>query len=140
MSNKINIDITQVNEHLQAITGYTGRNTEGGIDRISVTSDEQRLIEALITRAKTDALSVMSDYKPSEADNVITIDTPSNFDISSIEQIKDAIVDYIVNHVASEWFFVAREVGDAEKYDSQRVKNVKLLTSLLSRRAKPTKR
>ena len=139
MDKTFTVEIEKAKEAVKVVTGYTGRNTKGGIDRISATDDESSLINQLSERAFGSLVAIIDNYKPSVSGYAITISVPANFDENGLTQIADEATNYITNYVCSEWFLVARETADANAYKAYSDNNIKNINSLLSRRIKPVK-
>ena len=139
MDKTITVDMAKAKNAVKTVTGYTGRNTQGGIDRISATDDESSLIDRLSERAFTSIVSCMENYKPSVSGYSITITVPANFDANGLPQLSEEATNYVTNFVCSEWFLVAREATDANAYKAYAESNIKNINSLLSRRIKPIK-
>lgn len=139
MQKTLTIDKTEAYSAIQQITGYTGRNTTGGIDRISATDDESGLVDKFFARAVSSVVSMLDNYKPSVSGNSITIEVPSHFDSNVTGQLSEEATNFVVNYVCSEWFLVAREVSDASAYKSYQEANRANILLLVSRRVKPNK-
>lgn len=139
MEKTISIDKTKIVSSIQKITGYTGRNTTGGIDRISVTEDENNLIQELINRSFTSLVAIISNYKPAISQERVMIIVPSHFDTGADASLKEEFENYIVNNTCAEWFMIAREMNDIERYQSYKNSNIININNLLSRRVKPIK-
>lgn len=137
MDKTFNVNMANAKEAVKVITGYTGRNTKGGIDRISATDDESSLLDKLSERAFGSLVALMDSYKPSVNGYAITITVPANFDTNGLSQITDESASYITNYVCAEWFLVARETADAEAYRNYSHNNINNINALLSRRIKP---
>lgn len=140
MDKTFTVNMANAKEAVKVITGYTGRNTQGGIDRISATDDESSLIDKLAERAFGSLVSMLDSYKPSVSGYAITITVPANFDTNGLAQIAEESANYIANYVCSEWFLVARETADAEAYRNYSHNNIDNINTLLSRRIKPISR
>ena len=89
MKQTITIDKSSVVSDVANITGYTGRNVEGGIDRISTTEDESKIINRFVERAYNAVVALLYPYKPTTNSNNITIDVPANFDTSVTSQLSE---------------------------------------------------
>ena len=137
MEKVINLDKDNIVSSIQNITGYTGRNIVEGLDRVSATSDEEKILDDLTSRALIALLSTISTYKPSVSNYQITINIPSNFDINGIDALKNEFENFIVNSVCAEWFIIAREKEDGDMYTSYKNRNIINIIALLSRRIKP---
>lgn len=137
MDKTFTVNMANAKEAVKVITGYTGRNTQGGIDRISATDDESSLIDELSQRAFASLVSGMGAYKPSVSGYSIKITVPANFDANGISQLEEEATNYVVNFVCSEWFLVARETADSAAYKGYMLDNIKNINALLSRRIKP---
>ena len=140
MKQTITIDKSSVVSDVANITGYTGRNVEGGIDRISTTEDESKIINRLVERAYNAVVALLYPYKPTTTGDSITIDVPTNFDTNVTSQLSEEAENYCVNFVCTEWFVVARQADDANAYGAYREANKANMLYLLSRRLKPTER
>lgn len=131
---------SKITESVSKITGFTARSIEGGIDRVSVTSDESPITDDLYNRALNSLLSTLSAYKPSYTDPNISLLVPSIFDNNSVGALEEEFNNYIVNYICAEWFAIAREKEDEERYKSNRDYNSINILTLLSRRLKPVER
>ena len=139
MDKTFTVQMQSALDSVKVITGYTGRNTTGGIDRIAATNDEETLLTSLSERAFGALVANLDYYKPIVKDYSITITVPANFDTNCVSQVETEATNYVTNYVCAEWFLVARETGDSTAYQSYREKNIKNINTLLSRRLKPTK-
>ena len=126
MTTIININKASVFESISKITGFIGKNTENGLDRIAVTEDERNIIDDLV-----------SMYHPALKDDGITIETPPNFDKTASEALQSEMEMYIINQACCNWFFIAKEEKDAEKYSEYAKNNILNINLLLSRRTRP---
>lgn len=140
MDKTFTVNMTNAKEAVKVVTGYTGRNTQGGIDRISATDDESSLIDRLSERAFGSLVAIMDNYKPSVSGYAVTITVPANFDANGLPQLSEEATNYVTNFVCSEWFLVAREATDANAYKAYAESSIKNINSLLSRRIKPIKK
>lgn len=137
MDKTFTVNMANAKEAVKVITGYTGRNTQGGIDRISATDDESSLLDKLSERAFGSLVALMDSYKPSVNGYAITITVPANFDENGLAQIANEATNYVTNYVCAEWFLVARETTDSEAYRNYSHNNINNINALLSRRIKP---
>lgn len=140
MNKTFTVQMQNALDSVKVITGYTGRNTTGGIDRIAATDDESPLIDKLAERAFGSLVAMLDSYKPSVSGHAITITVPANFDNNGLAQIAEESANYIANYVCSEWFLVAREATDSDAYRAHKDNNIRNINTLLSRRIKPTER
>lgn len=139
MDKTFTVNMANAKEAVKVVTGYTGRNTQGGIDRISATDDESSLLDKLSERAFGSLVALIDSYKPSVNGYAITITVPANFDENGLTQIANEATNYVTNYVCAEWFLVARETTDSEAYRNYSHNNIKNINALLSRRIKPVK-
>lgn len=139
MDKTFTVNMANAKEAVKVVTGYTGRNTQGGIDRISATDDESSLLDKLSERAFGSLVALIDSYKPSVNSYAITITVPANFDENGLAQIANEATNYVTNYVCAEWFLVARETTDSEAYRNYSHNNIKNINALLSRRIKPVK-
>ena len=137
MDKTFTVNMANAKESVKVITGYTGRNTKGGIDRISATDDESSLLDKLSERAFGSLVALIDSYKPSVSGYTITITVPANFDENGLSQIAEESANYITNYVCAEWFLIARETADADVYRNYINININNINALLSRRIKP---
>lgn len=136
----INIDKDGIFTEIAKITGITGRNIEGGIDRVSATEDERTIVNSMIEESLSSIMAVLSIYTPVRSNTSITLTVPANFDKSSTSAVEDEVKWYVINKSCANWFLTAREGDDHNKYDTFKDRNILNLTYLLSRRIKPVKR
>lgn len=137
MTTIININKASVFESISKITGFIGKNTENGLDRIAVTEDERNIIDDLISSSIISMTAFVSMYHPVLKDDGITIETPPNFDKTASEALQSEMETYIINQSCCNWFHVAREEKDAEKYSEYAKNNILNINLLLSRRTRP---
>jgi hypothetical protein len=124
---------------VQKITGYTGKNIPEGFDRIAATSDEQTLIDELFDESLKGFVSKLTEYSPSidKGNRLISIRNSSSFNQAVIPAISGSVNNILTNDIASKWFFISREVVDAEKYNSQAVSDFNDIIPLLLQRNRP---
>ena len=137
MTTIININKASVFESISKITGFIGKNTENGLDRIAVTEDERNIIDDLISSSIISMTAFVSMYHPALKDDGITIETPPNFDKTASEALQSEMEMYIINQSCFNWFFIANEEKDAEKYSEYAKNNILNINLLLSRRTRP---
>ena len=97
MDKTFTVNMTKARDAVKAVTGYTGRNTQGGIDRISATDDESSLLDKLSERAFGSLVALIDSYKPSVNGYAITITVPANFDENGRAQIANEATNYDTN-------------------------------------------
>jgi hypothetical protein len=124
---------------VQKITGYTGKNTPEGFDRIAATSDEQRLTDELFDESLKSLVSRLTEYSPvtDKENGTISIRNSSNFNQAVIPAISGSVNNMLTNDMASKWFFISREVADAGKYNSQAAGDFNDIIPLLQQRNRP---
>lgn len=116
MEYSIAINKQFVLQSIKEITGYTGKSSGEGVDRVMVTDDESHIIESLFDKSITDFLSKLSGHTPVYSEAVFKVDLPKTFDQKVIPLLSKGVGDLIVNDVCSSWFFIARMEEDAKKY------------------------
>jgi hypothetical protein len=124
---------------VQKITGYTGKNVPEGFDRIAATDDEQTLTDDLFDESLKSLAAKLTEYSPEidKENGVILIRNSSNFNSVVIPAISGAVNNILTNDIASKWFFISREVADAEKYNSQAASDFNDIIPLLLQRNRP---
>ena len=137
MTTIININKASVFESISKITGFIGKNTENGLDRIAVTEDERNIIDDLISSSIRSMTAFVSMDHPALKDDGITIETPPNFDKTASKALQSEMEMYIINQACYNWFFIAKEEKDAEKYSEYAKNNILNINLLLSRRTRP---
>lgn len=133
----LNITKSSDIDALSNITGYTGRATEGGIDRLSATADEEKLTSDIYERSISKLSAVFNGYAPVITDSRVTISAPNNFNEDAKGDIEKEISSFLINNSCAEWFFIARNVDDATEYQRRAEVNYNNINNLLSRRIKP---
>lgn len=136
----LSISKSSVESALKNISGYTGRATSGGIDRLSATSDESKLTDDLFSRSISALIPVFNSYLPTYTDSSITINVPANFDDTSKEGIEKEVNSFLINNATAEWFFIARNADDTAEYQKRATVNYNNINNLLNRRIKPQSR
>lgn len=124
-------------DSIQKITGYTGKNVEGKLDNISVTSDEDDVIKDISEKAILDLLSKIGGYKPIYDNWVIKIETPKTFDVGATSLLIKEIESFVVNRACALWFHITRMEADMKMYMELSENNSFNIQRLLCRRIKP---
>ena len=122
MTTVININRALIFESISKITGFIGKNVENGLDRIVVTEDEKNIIDDLIRCSIISMTAFVSAY---------------HFDRTASEALQSEMETYIINQSCCNWFHIAREENDAEKYSEYAKNNILNINLLLSRRTRP---
>ena len=78
MDKTFTVNMANAKDAVKVVTGYTGRNTQGGIDRISATDDESSLLDKLSERAFGSLVALIDIYQPSENGHAMCIAVPAN--------------------------------------------------------------
>ena len=124
---------------VQKITGHTARHVPEGFDRIAATDDERTLTDILFDATLNVIVSSLTDYSAvADRDNgVIMIRNSSGFNTSVLPAVCGSVTDALINGTASKWFFISRELADAEKYSLQAASDFSAILPLLLQRKRP---
>lgn len=127
---------------VEQITGYTGKYTPDGFDRIAATNDEMNILEVLLDESLDElARKFPADYLAvlDEKSHSITISNSSNFTDQVIPTITAVLNDILTNDVAARWFHIAREEADAKVYSERAAACFLSVPMMLLQRKRPLK-
>ena len=137
MEYSITINKQSVLQSIKEITGYTGKSSAEGVDKVMVTDDESNIIDSLFDKSITDFLSKLSRFTPVYSETVLKIDLPKTFDQKVIPLLSKGVGDLLVNDVCASWFFIARMEEDTKMYSEMANNSFVNVMRLLCSRMKP---
>lgn len=133
----ITINKSAITDRVARQTGYAGKYTDGGIDRVAVTDDESDIIGDYISESLSALASSISEYNPVITTAGISLTTPANYDSGATAAVSAEAETYVVNNVCAQWY-VSSRIGDDATICANRAKdNLANINILLSRRLKP---
>ncbi|WP_099465569.1 hypothetical protein [Parabacteroides provencensis] len=127
--------LQKVNE----ITGYTGKQIEGGFDKIASTEDESNIMNSLYNESILEILTSLSAYRPTIKDDVIVFDIPETFELKVKKTIEDYLNKYLINAICERWFKITKP-DEVEYCQIQLIRILNGLKSLFNMRVKLVKR
>lgn len=133
----ITIDKSAITNRVARQTGYVGKHTEGGIDRVATTDDESDVVGDLIKTSLTTLAASIAEYKPIITSSGISLTTPANYDGGATSAVEAEAETYVVNNVCALWYIIARQGDDATICANYAKDNLTNINILLSRRQKP---
>ena len=134
----LTISKTNILSSIKSITGYTGKNTEGKIDNVSITDDEVTIIDDLIQKAISSIVGSLFLYSAVLSDTGISLTLPANYDSNATASAISLLENAIINYASSSWFYIARLDKDAETYLNKAGSTLAELQDVLCSRNKPS--
>lgn len=132
----ISINQSNIKDSVYVITGHSGR-ANGDMDKISLTEDEQNIIDKYIDMAVNDIAGI-AWMKASVSGSTISFDLPSNWDDSYKETLSNAVNAYITNAVLYRWASIA-EKDKVPFYKSELESAGMIIKNVLNKRVKPSR-
>lgn len=133
------INRAQVLSEVNKITGYTGKQVEGGFDNIASTEDEENIIGSLYDESILQQLSSFAAYRPSLKSESIFFDVPETFDVSQNQAIEKDIMQFLINEVCYRWFKITKP-DEVDFYSMQAARILNNLKTIFNMRVKPVRR
>lgn len=133
----ITINKSAITDRVARQTGYAGKYTDGGIDRVAVTDDESDIIGDYIGESLSALASSISEYDPVITTAGISLTTPANYDNGATAAVSAEAETYLVNNVCAQWYVSCRMGDDATICANRAKDNLTNINILLSRRLKP---
>lgn len=138
MNIPINIRKEDILSEVNRLTAFTARQVDGAFDRITATSDEERVVLSYYHASISDLAGKLSGFKPIISEGSIDLDLPSTFDVLLCDSVEKAIIGYIVNEICDRWFSVTKP--DENGYKARSGLLLMDIESLLNVRIKPRER
>lgn len=104
----IGIQRERVLKEVNKLTAFTARQTEGGFDKITATSDEEKIVLSFLDQAISEMVGKLTDYSPITGDDEVSFSLPITFDHLLIPAASNAIVNYLVHETCDRWFAVTK--------------------------------
>lgn len=133
----ITINKSAITDRVARQTGYAGKYTDGGIDRVAVTDDESDIVNDYLSESLTTLAASVSEYDPVITTAGISLTTPTNYDNGATAAVSAEAEAYLVNNVCALWYVTARMGDDATICANRAKDNLTNINILLSRRLKP---